>query len=172
MARQLLEQIKAWDKTKGPYWGKTWASWSPWLTPLQWGLRLSFSQFYFGPRLISLLDQFIRNRIETVRLQVLHQYQGILSEESQGLWPNREGVESTASELWGLAVRMSTWDLPFEYILYLLKHSLQCLDTIKIKVVSCKQTSHWGKWDGQEMLQPSTGESSLGEGAKGGGLRA
>jgi hypothetical protein len=37
------------------------------------------------------------------------------------------------------ASRMSTWDLPFEYILYLLKHSLQCLDTIKIKVVSCNR---------------------------------
>jgi hypothetical protein len=81
-ACQLLERIKARERNKETFWNARWKSWAPWVIPLAGPLTVLIMLLLLGPCVINLFTRFISNRINTVRLQLVRQYQRLPLDDS------------------------------------------------------------------------------------------
>jgi hypothetical protein len=81
-AHQLLERIKARERNKETFWNTGWKSWAPWVTPLSGPLTVFLMLLFLGPCVINLFTRFICNWMNTVRLQLVRQYQRLPLDDS------------------------------------------------------------------------------------------
>jgi hypothetical protein len=73
MLERLLERIKT--RNQETFWSAGWRSWAPWVAPLAGPHTVLLLLLLLGPYMINLLARFIRNRMDTVKLQLVRQYQ-------------------------------------------------------------------------------------------------
>jgi hypothetical protein len=73
-ADQLLERIKARERNKETFWNTGWKSCTPWVAPWVGPLTVLLMLLLFRPCVINL-TRFIRNWMNSIRLQLVRQYQ-------------------------------------------------------------------------------------------------
>jgi hypothetical protein len=81
-ACQLLERIKAREKNKETFWNTGWKRWAPWVAPLVGPFTMLLMLLLLGPCVINLLTRFIHNQMNTIRLQLVRQYQRLPIDDS------------------------------------------------------------------------------------------
>jgi hypothetical protein len=80
--RQLLQRIKARERNKETFWNTGWKTWAPWAAPLVGPLTVFLMLLLLGPCVINLLTRFIHNQMDTIRLQLVRQYQRLPIDDS------------------------------------------------------------------------------------------
>jgi hypothetical protein len=62
-------------KNKKTFWNTGWKSWAPWVAPLASPLTVLLMLSLLGSCVVNLITRFTCNQMNTVRLQLVRQYQ-------------------------------------------------------------------------------------------------
>jgi hypothetical protein len=71
----ITREAQGKGKKQETFWNTGWKSWAPWVAPMVGPFTVLLMLLLLGPCVINLLTRFICNRMNTVRWQLVRQYQ-------------------------------------------------------------------------------------------------